>query len=192
MRWTTDHDKPGLALPLTKTLRQIVAGNRPETHPFRVIQFWGLVAAPGLHCRELPPLWKTAPIVMVVCVNRNLVTGMPPSVSKAVTNQNDLAAGQLYSFSLFEKIAVDISQSPDVIASGFKERLAGKHISFWLVSALGHNGFAVWNVWESGLCSYQPTPKVDAWQYARITTSPQMFYDRMLCTGIFFIIFAQI
>ena len=40
---------------------------------------------------------------MVVCVNRNLVTGMPPSVSKAVTNQNDLAAGQLYSFSLFEK-----------------------------------------------------------------------------------------
>jgi len=54
------------------------------------------------------------------------------------------------------------------------------------------NGFAVWNVWESGLCSYQPTPKVDAWQYARITTSPQMFYDRMLCTGIFFIIFAQI
>ena len=32
-----------------------------------------------------------------------MVTGMPPSVSKAVTNQNDLAAGQLYSFSLFEK-----------------------------------------------------------------------------------------
>ena len=67
---------------------------------------------------------------MAFCVNRNLVTGMPPSVSKAVTNHNDLAAGQLYSFSLFEKIAVDISQSPAVIASGFKERLAGKHISF--------------------------------------------------------------
>jgi hypothetical protein len=39
---------------------------------------------------------------MVVCVNRNLVTGMPPSVSKAVTNQNDLVTGKVLYFSLWK------------------------------------------------------------------------------------------
>ncbi len=35
---------------------------------------------------------------MAFCVNRNLVTGMPPSVSKAVTNQNDLVTGKVLYF----------------------------------------------------------------------------------------------
>ena len=39
---------------------------------------------------------------MAFCVNRNLVTGMPPSVSKAVTNQNDLVTGKVLYFSLWK------------------------------------------------------------------------------------------
>ena len=53
---------PGLALPLIYTTRQIVAGNRPETDLFNVIQFWG----PG--CNELL-LFSAAASILKKCAS---------------------------------------------------------------------------------------------------------------------------
>ena len=51
-----------------------------------------------------------------------------------------------------------------------------------------NNGWWYKIVWGSGLRSYPLLPNIDAWQFARITSAPQMFYDRVLCAVLLWFI----
>ena len=117
---------------------------------------------------------------MAFCVNRNLVTGMPPSVSKAVTNQNDLVTGKVLYFSLWKIRRVipaktSLADNPDLKSDNRNNRsfsVDGLRLGITVdnMKRMGFRSVYVSNVGEVGLknkCSQ--------------TTEPQLFY--IVCCG---------
>ena len=105
---------------------------------------------------------------MAFCVNRNLVTGMPPSVSKAVTNQNDLVTGKVLYFSLWKIRRVipaktSLADNPDLKSDNRNNRSSSVD---GLRLGITDGGMKRWGLRATSLSSYT---ELDAWQNVCIT-----------------------